>query len=242
MKTVVGFTNQFFTLWTISEPYQYFFNQHEFVMREDVTFHQNLSHDRDEAIRKAKEIMNVEHVEVDEDLRGQSRSFKRDGEKQSTIPADRFRFGKHIDTPIADCEDSSYIHWYYKNTFSEFAKEVLLSRGYTQPTEGSVELISPERPEWMIKQDRIAELSGHHFEEGKRIELKVKQIDYHSFNSTFGTTYIFTFETECGKVVKYMGSSYYEFSEEGFDVITASIVHDYYNGPETKLKRIKFKS
>jgi hypothetical protein len=82
--------------------------------------------------------------------------------------------------------------------------------------------------------------TGHHFENGKRVDLKIKEVKSFNFGTQFGTTWVVLYATECGKLVKYMGANPPEVSKEGFTQVKATIKHDYYNSdPETKLQRIK---
>lgn len=101
---------------------------------------------------------------------------------------------------------------------------------------------TPERFENSKFTDYVASLeNGHLFEDGAKVELEIKRIPKlsFSFNGSFGRTYIETYETKCGKIVKYMGSSPLDI-EENFTKVQATIKHSEYNGvDETKLIRIK---
>lgn len=93
---------------------------------------------------------------------------------------------------------------------------------------------------FMEKKKAEAELSGHFFENGKRIQLQIKEVGRFSFDSAYGTTFIVKYMTASGKLVKYMGSTPPDVSTEDFTPVTATIKHSDYKGqPETKLQRIK---
>ncbi len=87
-----------------------------------------------------------------------------------------------------------------------------------------------------------AEISGHFFTDGERVSLKIKRVGGFSFEGSYGTTFIEKYMTEDGRMVKYMGSSRPEISEQEFVEVKATIKHSEYKGIlETKLLRIKVK-
>ena len=118
----IGFTNVYFTLWSTSTETQYThggasYDTHRF------TYIQNLSMDKDEAIKKAK-LMGVEVLEVNEDLRGQSKSFEK--QTKPTYEDFQFPFGKYENKDIRECNDDSYLEWFFGETSNVFAKDRIL--------------------------------------------------------------------------------------------------------------------
>ncbi len=103
---------------------------------------------------------------------------------------------------------------------------------------------TPEHVERIKSSDYIDSLEkGHLFNNGEKVTLEIKLLPSLSFgfDGTYGRTYIETYATKDGKMVKYMGSSPVDISEDEFVKVTATIKHDSYNGvQETKLLRIKF--
>jgi hypothetical protein len=96
------------------------------------------------------------------------------------------------------------------------------------------------RKKFVEDQKRVAANSGHFFKDGERIELEIMLTKSFSFEGHFGRTYVDSYVTRDGKILKYMGSSPADISEEEFTKVMATISHDNYKGQdETKLKRIK---
>lgn len=54
---------------------------------------------------------------------------------------------------------------------------------------------------------RIKEMEGHHFTNGEKVILEVKELKRFGFESMYGWSSVVIYETKCGKVVKYLGSS-----------------------------------
>lgn len=94
---------------------------------------------------------------------------------------------------------------------------------------------------WAYKQSLIPKaVPGHFFENGQKVELKIKKIGGFNFGSQFGTTYVEIYATDDNKEVKYMGANPLDISKEEFVTVKATVKHDSYQGKnETKLQRIK---
>lgn len=91
------------------------------------------------------------------------------------------------------------------------------------------------------KELKASATNGHHFADGFRCELKIKRIgNYGSFDTQYGTNYIFTLIDENGLLFKYVGANRLEIGEDEFISVKATIKHSNYKGvEETKLQRIK---
>ena len=100
-----------------------------------------------------------------------------------------------------------------------------------------------------IHPDRLYELradkrkadanSGHHFNNGDKVELDVEISESFSFDSYYGRQFIQVFIDKENRLFKYVGGSPIE-KFEGYKKIKATIKHSTYNDqPETKLLRIK---
>lgn len=99
---------------------------------------------------------------------------------------------------------------------------------------------TPKQKEWIEKKRRDAAASGHWFTNGSKVEVKIKETGGFSFDTQFGTTYVCIYETEDGKLVKYMGANPPDISKDNFVQVKATVKHDNYKGQdETKLQRIK---
>jgi hypothetical protein len=83
-------------------------------------------------------------------------------------------------------------------------------------------------------------IQGYHEEDKKRITVKVKEIDYHSFEGQWGTTHLITMIDENNRLFNYMGSkALNEVNADEFTSIKATIKHNEYKGvKQTKLQRI----
>jgi hypothetical protein len=90
------------------------------------------------------------------------------------------------------------------------------------------------------EEEARAKMSGHYFNVGDRVQLEVKQKDYFTFETAYGTCCIQTLVTPDGKLFKYMGSAPIAFeNKELFITIKGTVEHQVYKGVnETKLKRI----
>ncbi len=237
MKTTIGFTNKFYTLWKVSEPYKEK-NEHGTITKQDCFFVQNLSFD----LEKAKAKINGP-FEIDLELRGSS-FFSRELSFEKTDPKtlSTFAFGKYYDEEIQNCNDLNYLRWYFQETDHETAKKIILDAGYIFEDE---RIFSPEEHEEYIQNKKRKEYiesldHGHHYCNGERIQLEIKQSGSFSFGGFYGVVNVITYETKEGKVVKYMGAAFPDVSADNFTTVNATISHDNYKGnEETKLKRIK---
>ena len=125
----IGFANKYYTLWNVSEETVYrTVNDVHFASGTKTTFtyYQNLSTDLEKAISKAKS-MGVTILEVDEDLRGKTRSFSSVKNRDDIYTDEQFKFGRYEALQIADCEDVDYLVWYFGETDSKVAAEHIVS-------------------------------------------------------------------------------------------------------------------
>lgn len=99
MKQVIGFTNKYYTLWEVSDPYTYWISKENSVERTDYTYIKNLSMDFDSAKSKV-----VGKYDIDLDLRGAG-SFHRDFRIDPVYGDDEFSFGMLKGEKIAESND-----------------------------------------------------------------------------------------------------------------------------------------
>lgn len=234
---VIGFTNKYYTLWEVSEPYIVYVSRFEYYEKQDFGYIQNLSMD----LEKAKAKLEGSDYRIDLELKGQS-SFTRQSEKINNCPINLFAFGKYSGQDIMQVNDLPYAKWYYEQTQNELAKQFLLYNGYT---EYENRITTQEERDFLISKARKLELlqsleKGSFFEDGQKIELEVRKISAFSIQGVYGYSWIIEFETKCGKLVKHIGQSNPEdFSDTEFQKIKATVKHAHYNGDETRLLRIK---
>lgn len=98
----IGFTNVFYTLWTISKPYRHYTSQYEWYWKVDATYIQNLSFDFEKAKEKAAE--RGEYV-IDLEQRGEGSYSYSVSEVFDERPIDEFPFGKLVGQSISTSDD-----------------------------------------------------------------------------------------------------------------------------------------
>jgi len=98
----IGFTNKYFTLWSIYEPYLKYVNEFESYEKVDYHFIQNLSMDKEKAIEKA--IMKGATNEIDYDLKGEH-SYTWTSQLKFMGEDYQFPFGKLVGEDIRTSND-----------------------------------------------------------------------------------------------------------------------------------------
>lgn len=250
----LGFSNQFYTLWEVGEPYKKYgagcvingVFTGDFTLVQACTYIQNLSLDYDAAIAKIAE-KSAGQFRVDLGLRGTS-SFARSCGTGNDTPDYIFTFGQLAGQDIRICDNV----WQLKRAVTEergkrrrvYARRRLIELGELVRNSmgaeaGKESWITPGHLKYVSDRLDKRSKSGHFFENGNRIELSIKRIGGVSWPSQYGTVYVEEYITEDGKVVKYKGSSPLDI-EDDFVHISATIEHIEYKGqPETRLKRPK---
>lgn len=125
----IGFASKYYTLWDVSEETIYrTVNDVTFASGTKTTFtyYQNLSQDLEKAVSKAKS-MGVTILDVDEDLRGKTRSFSSIKKRNDVYSDEQFKYGKYEALQIRECNDVEYLVWYYNNSDSKVAAEQVVS-------------------------------------------------------------------------------------------------------------------
>ncbi len=249
MTPTIGFATQFYTLWEVhdprTEPVYYNGVKVGEVTKQDVIYVQNLSTDIDKAKSKASDLCGT--YVMDLDLRGCS-SFERTisshiKNRDEYFPVDCFSFGMMEGLLFFTSDDVWQLERAMKQESNPrrrvLARRRLIDLGFITKHDGRY--INPSD---IDEYDRIKWISGlvkaHHYLNGSKIELELMEVGAGSFNGNYGTTYIRSYATPDGKLLKYMGSSPIDVSDSYFVKVTATIKHDSYNGQdETKLLRIK---
>lgn len=114
MAKVIGFGGKYWTAWYITERTRTY-QIGNCIKNEHYTFCeyvQNLSYDLETAKQK------WDNAEVDETLKGHTRTFERNHWVEVEVDTTQFSFGKYRYTPIAECDDLDYMVWMY-NTITD---------------------------------------------------------------------------------------------------------------------------
>lgn len=138
MKTVrvIGFANEYYTLWDITTDVSVYGTQGSYKSFQTIryTYLQNLSKDLDSAIEKAKQ-MGATCLEPDHELYGRNGSWECQKRLDSKLPNNLspfFEFGKYQDKLISEIQDVSYMFWYYNESKNRYAKNILIANGYRE--------------------------------------------------------------------------------------------------------------
>jgi hypothetical protein len=256
MAKIIGFTNVFYTLWDVSEPYQYYFDEHNFEYRVDCVYIKNLSKD----FEVAKSTMGDSEYEVDLKLRGCSSFWKSVGKKKNcNLSPTLFPTGKLVGEEITTCTDEKALWFMYlkksiwnnevkEHSFKElnphwvkpcvYARRRLIELGLLERYKGNY--YSPDMCAKIRFKDELQ--SGLFFKDKEKVTLEVKLIDTFGFDGAYGYTSIYTFGTKCGKIVKYMGvfPPHNETWRNEFVPIKCTIKNSEYKGvPETRIQRVE---
>lgn len=256
---VIGFTEVYYTMWDVNSNgkmacYQYL---------------QNLSMSLDAAIQKVKDMgYNQWDIEVDLDVRGESGSYFERPLPPSKIEPYLLAIGRFtgIDMRTVD-PNTTYVKkggygeedetktlggilWAtYLNKDEQtyrglrrrvFARQRMVETGMLVRV--GKEYVTPKRVAQMARKAELsAATTGHHLLNGERVTLSVRIIgEPGSFETQYGTTYIFTFIDSENRLFKYMGSSRLDLPIDEPVSIKGTIKHSEYKGVlETKLQRVK---
>lgn len=105
--------------------------------------------------------------------------------------------------------------------------------------------VTPKYKDELIKNQEYKDLlkslkSGHLYSDKKRIDLNIKQIDFFSFDTQWGTTFVISYMSDDNELFKYMGNNPPQLNNDGYTTVKATIKHDNYKDiDETKIQRIK---
>jgi hypothetical protein len=224
MKPVIGFTNKYYTLWEVSNPYTKDYGTYS-VTKVDTNYLQNLSFSLEEAQRKAKERYGIE-VGVDEELRGVcARSFSTEIKREYNDST--FLFGKYTGGSFEEITDVDYKLWYWRETkntiqFSQKLEDELVELGVLLPFHGELHTLDEfER----IVDSNLSKLEddlfphGHWGRDGEKVQLDGEVAAIGSINSRFGT--MFTYRLRVGEV-SYLLTSGTEFPVEVGQFVSVS--------------------
>ena len=256
MAQVIGFANNFYTLWSVSEPYKEYTSQYDFYWKVQKSFIRNLS--TDFVVAKSKITGDYE---VDLNLRGHYRKVRISG-LINEGPLNLFPFGKLKGEEISTSTDVwqlNRLYESYKNASSvrfrrigviarrrlvelgELVKCTYKTMEYRNDVEVEItyNYTTPNHAASIQNRKDISTGSGHFFNDGDKVVLTLTEIASTHFDTQFGTTYIITYKDEEGRIFKYMGASPINFNNDT-ETVKATVKHSEYNGvAETKLQRMK---
>lgn len=242
---VLGFTKQYYTLWSVSIPQKVREGVSNFIYRMAVTqtYLQNLSMNYEEAIKK---IENISRGKWEEDLslRGCTTFVKFVSPKLCDLDNDQFTFGKFAGKKFGEVADV----WQLERAMREEIggrRRVLARRRLLELND----LIKVGRGKYLtpaeIKAKKMAEEKekgwGFYFAEGERVEMEISYFDGFSFETMYGTCFIDIFQDREGRKFMYKGSNPITLPHKvDFFKVKGTIKHNDYNGKkQTLLQRMK---
>jgi hypothetical protein len=250
----MGFTNVYYTLWDVDRPFERFniyCSSKELV--QPCTYMQNLSKDYDKAFAKLKERAAGSKYAIDLELKGEH-SFDRilSSEKVDMYEQWQFSFGKLAGQDIRICDDI----WQLNRAMTEekgmrrrvFARRRLMELGELMLNTfgsdfGDDKYISTSHYRRVKEKIDEQKMSGHFFENGKRITISVKELRRFGYETQWGFTIIQLLQLQDGKIVKYKGGNPIQFNNGEFLTLKATVEHGDYKGQlETRIKRPKLAS
>jgi hypothetical protein len=250
MKPVIGFTNKYYTLWEVSNPYRVTHSTY-IETKVDTVYLQNLSFSKEEALRKAKERYGVDVV-IDEELRGVcARSFSTTISRENNPSV--FLFGKYVGSSFTEIDDVSYKLWYWSQTkdthqFSQEIEDELVKMELIIPFMGDIIAVTEleGRVDGMLRKlESDLFPHGHWGTNGEKVVLEGEVIGTGSINSYYGTMYTYQIGA---KEVSYLATGSSELDMKVGDKVRLSgtLKHVKYwsdwHGVEvvrTELKRVK---
>ncbi|AGF91635.1 hypothetical protein Phi47:1_gp35 [Cellulophaga phage phi47:1] len=249
-KYVIGFATVYYTLWNItkSENYEWFNGKSHLVsVTTNFNYMQNLSMNEDEAVDKIKSKFNLENVFVDDDLRGETRSFKR--LKKIALPYQVFPFGLYKGSEIMLCESSWQLNRVYQEEGADggadesqmhikrrrvLARKRLIELGELFKTKDGY--LSKREIDHRIK----VESSSFLHEDKEKVILSLKTVHATGFESQYGYVHIRSYISDNGNGYVYKGTTPPGISDNEFTKVKATIKHNEYKGlKQTLIQRVK---
>lgn len=256
----IGFAREYYTLWTVSEPYKVYFGEYQFEWRVKSTYIQNLSRNKDTAIKKAIKF-GVKDFNVDESLKGDCRSFEstisgtKVDQPDYEFPFDidnRYRccdirkLGTSEDLPDYQVEKQIKALWFLylkKSIYSKFIGTKLNPHWvrpivYARRRLIELGLLVKFEGEWMPPKaiesivERRKEVNGHFYNDNERVELEATVTSYMVFDNEWGTSCLIRLLDSQNRVFVYLGSGIFANRAVKGSIVRfkATISHDEYKG------------
>lgn len=242
MTPTIGFTNKYYTLWNVSNPYTVD-NGYYTETKQDYQYIQNLSFDFDVAKQKMNEQYGEREWDINLEVRGKTQSFS----KSLSIKYNEgvFLFGKYKGSSFEEINDFDYKQWYWESTkdtdkFSqELHDELQLIGGIVKWKDEWITLNGFEK---MVDNlinaiDRDMYDSGHFHTEGEKVTLYLELSNSFSKYTHFGIMYTDVFiDKDTFRIYRYEGSKYHNLNQGDTVKITGTVKHvSYYNNYHDKV-------
>jgi hypothetical protein len=266
MALTIGFTNVYYTLWSVSEPFKKYDGQNAFSWAMQISYNylQNLTMESLEAAEaKVQQMYPGRKYEIDLDLRGDNgMHFVKTMFKGNDCAQYMFAVGRLMGEDIRTFDinfsyfkkdqysgedkkitTTSYLWITYlkKNaddrTFMDLRRAVIARQRMVK--EGILVKHTDGKYYTPDQVTRMAQIKGHHGVNGSRVTLNIKEVvKRNSYITGFGTMYIVNYMDVENRLYKYVGNNPPDVLED-YSEVKATIKHDNYKGrEETKLQRI----
>jgi hypothetical protein len=259
MKTVIGFSNIYYTLWQISEPYKVYTSPKTWYEKVNVCYIKNLSMDLEEAKSK---VPNFDYVNLE--LKGQYGSRYSEVIKHGNdYTDDQFKTWPLEGQYVKDCnsvyhlfkgldaETNPRTRVYIRRRLVELGDLIQLKGDRLKLGEkifgcGKSRFYTKKQVERIIEAEN-SPISGHYGTNGKREILFLTQVKSFGFDSVYGYQHVVIYKDVENKEYKYKGTSPIYLSDYSMKdgngstlKVKATIDHDEYKGVnETRLKRMQ---
>lgn len=265
MALTIGFTNVYYTLWSVSEPFKKYDPQNSFSWAMQISYNylQNLTMGSlEEAERKLQQMYPGYKYEIDLDLRGDhGPHFVKTMFKGNDCAQYMFAIGRLMGQDMRTFDiNFRYIKDLGNGELKEITTASYLWGTYLKKNANDVTLMDLRRAaiarQRMVKEgilvkhedgkyytpaqiERMAQIKGHHFEDGKRITIILREVGKRGgYETQYGYNYIVNYIDLENRAYKYIGTNPLSVMEE-FTEVKATVKHDNYRGvAETKLKRM----
>mgnify|MGYP003628169374 CR=1 FL=1 len=252
MSLAIGFTNVYYTLWSIRVDGVYSDDGRLMGNNVTSTYLKNLSKDKDQAIAKAKELGATDLV-PDDSLKGyknftyyqpteEEKQRRKDLEKQQELDRKeniktKFIKGKYIGKTFEEVNeiDADYLWWYFTQLIGVEEEDKL------------IESVLRNKFEWIREKDdeilRIRKFKdGKHFKEKEKVEISVEVLfDSESWEGRYGTTYKYLLGYDTDKELTYLGSKDLGLNKRDIVTLKGTIKHKQHGTDmyETRIQRVK---
>lgn len=254
MSLAIGFTNVYYTLWSVRVDGVY--DDKGYLIGNNITstYLKNLSKDKDQAIAKAKELGATDLV-PDNSLKGyknftyyqpteEEKQRKKDLEKQQELDRKeniktKFIEGKYSGKTFEEVNeiDTEYLWWYFSQLYEEddYKKDSKL-----------IKSVLRNKFKWIREKDdelrrRNKFENGKYFEEKEKVEVSVEVLYSESWEGKYGTSFKYRLGYETDKELIYLGSKDLGLKKGDIVTLKGTIKHKQYGTDmyETRIQRVK---
>lgn len=265
---VIGFSGTYYCLWYWCTESNYSMSgSGQYVATDSYTKYHYIKRISTD-LNKVKEL--YPNVSIDMGLHGQRWQRNDNTIKREILADDVFPYGfRGVGDKIIECNEIKFLWSLYLSVQTGigrskvYARRRLAELGLIVPykTSRTIDVMrydyelckevptgeiitirsSYSSPKYVAKLESAKEfVRGNFFENGKRIELSVKEIKSFSFETQYGICYVVEYIDADNRVFKYKGSTPPSISKDEFETIQATIKHSVYKGQEeTTIQRVK---